>query len=222
MVIIRRLGILPGSREALSRIEVVQGGASSLYGTDALGGVVNLISRDTRESALSFETSYGNQQTPDFSLFTAGRVFQWAAQLSAEVFHTDGYVLVDKPERGQIDTKAGAQHQTLDLSLERLFGERGRIFLRGSLFDESRENGTPLQTNNAYIRQVCWVPINPPVPAHCRARAFALTRFTIRFQPSPRIATARLSPEACGATQQVGVLTQWSRAVGSRQTLVAG
>jgi outer membrane receptor protein involved in Fe transport len=212
-------------REALSRIEVVQGGSSSLYGTDALGGVVNLIIRDTRESALSFETSYGNEQTPDFSLFTGGRMFQWAAQLSAEVFHTDGYVLVDEAERGLIDTKAGAEHTTLDLTLERLFADRGRIFLRGSLFDESRKNGTPLQTNNTYIRQVSLgTDLQSTRAGSFSGRAFALTQ--IYNQDFSAIAADRNSEALTRSqrvpAQQVGVLTQWSRAAGSRQTLVAG
>jgi iron complex outermembrane recepter protein len=163
-------------REAINRIEVVQGGASSLYGTDALGGVINLITREPREPALSFEASYGNQQTPDASFFTGGSLFQWAARLSAETFHTDGYVLIDDAERGRVDTKAGAEHTTLDLTVERLISDKGRIFVRGSIFDESRENGTPLQTNNTYIRQVSVGSDLRSVRAGSfNVRAFALT-----------------------------------------------
>ena len=212
-------------RESLSRIEVVQGGGSSLYGTDALGGVVNLISRDTRTTALSFETSYGNQQTPDFSLFTGGSLFKWAAQLSAEVFHTDGYVLVDEDERGLIDTKAGSEHKTLDLTIERLFADTGRVFLRGSLFDESRENGTPLQTNNTYIRQVTvGTDLQSPRYGSFSARGFALTQ--TYNQDFSAIAEDRNSEALTRSqrvpAQQVGGLSQWSRALGLRQTVVAG
>jgi len=212
-------------RESLSRIEVVQGGASSLYGTGALGGVINLIGRDARDSALSFETSYGNEQTPDVSLFAGGRLFQWAAQLSAEAFHTDGYVLVDEAERGRVDTKAGAEHKTLDLTLERLISDRGRIFLRGSLFDESRENGTPLQTNNTYIRQVSLgSDLQSTRAGSFSARVFALTE--IYNQDFTSIAADRNSETLTRSqrvpAQEVGTLTQWSRAAGSRQTFVAG
>ncbi len=35
----------------LERVEVVKGAASALYGTDALGGVINLISRQPADSA---------------------------------------------------------------------------------------------------------------------------------------------------------------------------
>lgn len=212
-------------RAALDRIEVVQGGASSLYGTDALGGVINLIPRDTRESALSFEASYGNEQTPNVSLFAGGKLFQWAAQLSAEAFHTDGYVLVDETQRGRVDTLAGAEHTAIDLSVERLISDRGRIFVRGSLFDESRENGTPVQTNNTYIRQVALgTDLNSTRAGSFSARAFALTE--IFNQDFSSIAADRNSETITRSqrvpAQQVGFVTQWSRAAGSRQTLVAG
>jgi len=212
-------------REAIDRIEVVQGGASSLYGTDALGGVVNLITREPREGALSFEASYGNQQTPDVSLFTGGTLFQWAARLSAEAFHTDGYVLVDDAERGRVDTKAGAEHTTLDLTLERLISDKGRIFVRGSLFDESRENGTPLQTNNTYIRQVSFgSDLHSAHAGSFNTRAFALTE--IYNQDFSSIAADRNSEALTRSqrvpAQEVGFTTQWSRTAGSFQTFVAG
>lgn len=212
-------------REAINRIEVVQGGASSLYGTDALGGVVNLITREPREPALSFEASYGNQQTPDVSFFTGGSLFQWGARLSAEAFHTDGYVLVDDAERGRVDTKAGAEHETLDLTVERLISDKGRIFVRGSIFDESRENGTPLQTNNTYIRQVSFgTDLHSARAGSFNARAFALTE--IYNQDFSSIAADRNSEALTRSqrvpAQEVGFTTQWSRAAGSVQTIVAG
>lgn len=212
-------------REAINRIEVVQGGASSLYGTDALGGVINLITREPQSAALSFEASYGNQQTPDVSFFTGGSLFQWAARLSAEALHTDGYVLVDDAERGRVDTRAGAEHTTLDLTLERLISDKGRIFVRGSLFDESRENGTPLQTNNTYIRQVSFGSDFQSARAGLfNTRAFALTE--TYNQDFSSIAADRNSEALTRSqrvpAQEVGFTTQWSRAVGSFQTLVAG
>jgi outer membrane receptor protein involved in Fe transport len=212
-------------REAINRIEVVQGGASSLYGTDALGGVINLITRDARQSAVSLEVSYGNEKTPDVSLFAGGSLLQWAGQISAEVFHTDGYVLVDESQRGRIDTRAGAEHTTLDLSLERSIANRGRIFVRGSLFGETRANGTPLQTNNTYSRQATiGTDLQSAIAGSFSARAFALTE--VFDQDFSSIATDRNSETITRSqrvpAQQVGVVSQWSRAAGSFQTIVAG
>ena len=212
-------------REAINRIEVVQGGTSSLYGTDALGGVVNLITRDARQSSLSLEASYGNQKTPDVSFFAGGSLLQWAGQISAEAFHTDGYVLVDENQRGRVDTRAGAEHTTLELTLARLISNTGRVFLRGSLFGETRENGTPLQTNNAYIRQVSiGTDLQSTRACSFSARAFALTE--IFDQDFSAIASDRnaetLTRSQRVPAQQVGLTSQWSRTAGSFQTIVAG
>jgi outer membrane receptor protein involved in Fe transport len=212
-------------RESVSRIEVVQGGASHLYGSDALGGVINFIPRDARDSALSFETSYGNEQTPDVSLFAGGRLFQWSGQIAAEAFHTDGYTIVDERERGPVDTRAGSERTTLDVTLERLLSDKGRVFARGSLFGESRDNGTPLQINRTHIRQFAigadW---QSRALGSFSARSYASTQ--VYDQDFSAIAANRASETLTRSqrvpAQQVGFTSQWSRAAGSRQTLVAG
>jgi outer membrane receptor protein involved in Fe transport len=212
-------------RQAVSRVEVVQGGASSLYGTDALGGVISFIPRDVRDSVFSLETSYGNQQTPDVSLFTAGRLFQWSGQIAAEAFHTDGYIPVDEHERGPVDTRAASEHTTLQVGLDRLLSDRGRIFARGSLFGESRENGTRLTPNRTHIRQLALgVDWNSDHIGAIVARLFVSTQ--IYDQNFSAIAADRRSESLTRSqrvpAQQIGFTSQWSRVIGSRQTLVAG
>jgi outer membrane receptor protein involved in Fe transport len=212
-------------RESIGRVEVVQGGSSHLYGTDALGGVINFITRESSDAALSLEASYGNQQTPDISLFASGRRNGWGAQLAAEAFHTDGYILVDEAERGRVDTRAGAEHTTLDLRLERFFSDKGRAFLRGSVFGETRENGTPLQQNRTHIRQLAaggdWQAQNL---GSISARAYGGAQ--VFDQDFSAIAADRDSEALTRSqrvpAQQLGASIQWSRAAGSRQTLVAG
>ncbi|MEK6301701.1 MAG: TonB-dependent receptor [Acidobacteriota bacterium] len=212
-------------RESIGRIEVVQGGASSLYGTDALGGVVNFIPRDSSQSALSFEASYGNQQTPDVSLYAGGRRNGWGAQLSAEAFHTDGYILVDEADRGLVDIKAGSERSTVELTVDRSFADRGRVFVRGSLFSESRENGTPLQTNDTYIRQLAvggdW---QSALAGLFSARVYGGSQtFDQGFSAIAADRNSELPTRSQRVpAQQTGFTVQWSRAAGSFQTLTAG
>src|SRR5204862_7031098 len=52
-------------RESISSVEVFRGGASKLYGSDALGGVVQFLTRHPERPAFPPETSYGNEHTPD-------------------------------------------------------------------------------------------------------------------------------------------------------------
>jgi outer membrane cobalamin receptor len=73
-------------RESVNRVEVVRGGASHLYGTDALGGVINFIPYNNDNPFASIEASYGNQTTPDVSLVAGGRTGKLGAKISAETF----------------------------------------------------------------------------------------------------------------------------------------
>jgi outer membrane receptor protein involved in Fe transport len=212
-------------RESIDRIEVVRGGGSHLYGSDALGGVINFINHDPKDGVVSLEVSCGNQQTPDASFYAGGRFARLGAQLSVETFHTDGYRIVDERQRGAADTPAGSEHTTVDLTLERLISDAGRIFLRGSVFGEERENGTPLQQNRTHIRQLSggsdWQSRSAVALS---ARAYVSTQ--VYDQDFSAVAANRNSETLTRSqrvpAQQTGFTSQWSRAAGSRQTVVAG
>jgi len=49
--------------ESLERIEIVKGPRSSLYGTDAIGGVVQLFTRGAAKSGMSAGATYGSLET---------------------------------------------------------------------------------------------------------------------------------------------------------------
>jgi outer membrane receptor protein involved in Fe transport len=211
-------------KEAISRIELIRGGESNLYGTDALGGAINLIRRSPTDIDASVEASYGNEQTPYASFFVGGRVGQMGARVSGEVFHTDGYIPVEEAARGRVDTAAGSEHYSLDMTFERLFSA-GRVFLNGSVFGEDRENGTPLQQNRTHIRQLAagvdW--------QSARAGSFLLRGYasTQVFDQDFSAVAADRNTETLTRSQRVpaqqkGTTFQWLRAAGSRQTVVAG
>ena len=124
--------------ESIADVEIAQEGASSLYGSDALGGVVQFVSRPAEPAGISLETSYGNQTTPDLSLWAGGQKGKWESTFAGEVFNTDGYVLVPEADRGPVDTKADSEHGTADLMVGRKIGEKSEIFARGWYLDETR------------------------------------------------------------------------------------
>jgi len=140
-------------RAALGGIEVMSGGASALYGGAALSGAIALLRREPAGNSVVLDSSYGAQGTPEASVSLSGREGAWGAQVAAESFHTDGYVAVPAAERGPVDTPFASRHDAADVTLERGEPGQGRVFLRGSYFTESRENGTPLQKNDTDIRQ---------------------------------------------------------------------
>jgi outer membrane receptor protein involved in Fe transport len=140
-------------RASLSRIEVLRGAASDLYGSGALSGTIALLTRRSeRPGALAAEASGGNLGAAAGSLFAGSRGGAWGATAAAERSTTSGYVQVDPTVRGPVDTPVASQYTAADLALERYTASGARLFVRGSRYAEARDNGTPLQTNDTVLR----------------------------------------------------------------------
>jgi outer membrane cobalamin receptor len=86
------LSNLPVAKEDIERIEILRGAASALYGADAMGGVINVITRTpsqvpyTRASA-----SYGRYGTYEYSLFHQRKVGAFAYGVSLSKEQSQGY-----------------------------------------------------------------------------------------------------------------------------------
>lgn len=63
---------LPGV-SMIERIEVVKGGASTLYGADAVGGVINIITKTPEETSGTVHVGYGSWGTQDLGLSFGGK-----------------------------------------------------------------------------------------------------------------------------------------------------
>jgi len=135
-------------RLGIERVEIVRGGASDLYGSGAMGGVVQFIRR-TGWNDLAFDGSAGNEGTGNASLFAGLKRSAWSGTANAERFTTSGYILVRPSQRGAVDANADVRHSMFDATLR-----HDNAFLRLSRYTESRDNGTPLQINDTAIRQL--------------------------------------------------------------------
>lgn len=211
-------------RVSLGRVEVLRGAGSDLYGSAALGGVVQLLRREPAEPAFVAEASYGERETPEGGLFVAERWGRWAASLGAESFHTGGYIPVEPAARGAVDAPAASRHQAVDLTLERQVGEEGRAFLRGSWFDEERDNGTRLQVNDTTIRQASLGLDGGAGGGWLSLRAWGSDQDY--FQTFTAVASDRdsesLTREQRVPAESLGGSAQWTRTLGDRHGVVAG
>ena len=77
----------------ISRIEVVRGPASVLYGSDALGGVINIL---TKKPAQGFQTdlatSYGTFNTQEFTLQHGAGLKNWNYFVTLDRRSSDGHI----------------------------------------------------------------------------------------------------------------------------------
>ena len=212
-------------RESISSVEVFRGGASSLYGSDALGGVVQFITRQPEYPAFRLETSYGNERTPDLSFWTGTRVGKWDLSLSSEMFRTDGFILVPTWQRGAIDTAANSEDASFELTIGHQLGEHGRIFGRGNFYTEFRNNGTPIQTNNTQmgegaigLDQQFGNSDNLTFRTYGQVQAYGQSFSSVASdRNSESLTDFQRVPE-----QVVGGAAQWTHVLGRHQTLIAG
>jgi vitamin B12 transporter len=108
--------------ESLERIEIVKGPGSSLYGTDAIGGVVQLFTRGAEKSGFSAGATYGSDATQEIfgdAAFASDRVKFGAGGSYAE---SDGMPTYDfsSDDRGYRNVTGRANFEfaaTDDLSL---------------------------------------------------------------------------------------------------------
>src|SRR5215470_10560089 len=212
-------------REAVASVEVFRGGASNLYGSDALGGVIQFITRQPQRPAFALETSYGNERTPDLSLWTGTRFRKWDVSVASEMFRTDGYILVPTWQRGSVDSEANSKNASLELDLGRQVGTHGRIFVRGNSFTEFRNNGTPIQTNDTQmVEGALGFDQQFGDRDSLTFRTYGLVQaYHQRFSSvapdrnSESLTNLQYVPE-----QVVGGAAQWTHLLGKHQTLVGG
>ena len=213
-------------RLSVERLEVLRGGAADLYGSGALGGVVQLVSRPAGEGrGLEAELSAGGASTFEGTLTARAARGDWAGRLSAEGYTTDGYVPVEEASRGAVDSEAASRHLALDAMLERRgFGD-GRAFVRAQAYDEDRDNGTPLQTNDTRIALgALGLDWGSAARGRTSLRAWAETQL---FHQTFSAVAADRSREDLTRQQRVpadalGLSAQWTRALGFRQHLLLG
>ena len=211
-------------RLSVQSIEVVPGGQSTLYGSSALGGVVNILSRSPESDSAIFELSGGNHATPDGSAWAGHTFGSWYASAAAEASQTDGYIAVEPAQRGAVDTPVNSRFATVNSSFGRKLSRNGEWFARLAGFADERHNGTPLQTNNTqigtgvmgYRRDLGPGVISTSIDG-------GLQHYTQSFSA---IALDR-NGETLTRTQQVpasqvGGSVQWGGTAGKRHFLVAG
>jgi outer membrane receptor protein involved in Fe transport len=216
-------GAIP--RRSLKMVEAYRGGGSDLYGTNALAGIINLISEDNKQSNVELEAAGGNQKTSIFNLNTNQTWLDTSFRLAVENFYSDGYVLLAPEDRGSVDRPAGSKHTLLQLAAERDLNSDANYFIRGSYYDEDRDNGTVLQTNATILRQVSsGIQWNHTELGNFRSTVFGRSQqFDQQFSI---VSDSRDSEELASSqqvkTKQLGFTSDWLSMPIGLQTFQAG
>jgi outer membrane receptor protein involved in Fe transport len=209
---------------AVREVELMRGGASDLYGSSAIGGVIDVVPVVPKRLDYAADLSGASEATSNLNGLLAGGDGRWSGLGAATLFRTDGYILTAPAFRGPVDVASNVHSQSGRMELRRGLGMDGDVFVLGNLLNEARSNGTPLQTNGAriwrYVAGGDWT-------------AGDAGRFLVRFygtdqryrQSFSAINAARSSEKLTGfhvdPSEVVGGAVQWARSF-RKVTVVAG
>jgi outer membrane receptor protein involved in Fe transport len=136
---------------AIDRVEVVRGGGSDLYGADAVGGVIQILTLEPTRTMARAVVEGGNLETGRASMFGGLHRGRWALGAAGQWFTTTGYINVPVDERGAIESPVGSGHRSGMVSSSYL-AAGWRLGGRANVFSEDRTNGTVVQVNDTNAR----------------------------------------------------------------------
>ncbi|HMD18853.1 MAG TPA: TonB-dependent receptor, partial [Alloacidobacterium sp.] len=205
---------------AVRSVEVVRGGASDLYGSSAIGGVINILPVKPEQDLFALTTGYGGEETTANSLLGSVKRGPWGALVAGGILGTDGYTLVAPDLRGPIDQNSNVHSENGLVDLERTIHNSDRIFLHGSGFNEARDNGTPVQKNGTrlwrYSTGVDWSQLT--LRFYGSTEHYRQTFSSIGPNRASEIETRYAEDPA----DELGAAAHWRQPVGAKAVILVG
>ncbi|MSO46087.1 MAG: TonB-dependent receptor [Acidobacteria bacterium] len=212
---------------SLDRIELVDGSTSSLYGNYAMGGVINIVTRQPERRMVEIKAQYGSKTTPKVDFFASDRWNRLGVVVEGSVFDTDGYPVVAESERGPVDSHATVDYRNVSAKLQ-YTTSRVSAFMRGGYFTEDRVNAKVGEVNDT-----TWTVANGgmqlrmPDESSLQARVFVDAQtfhstFLAVTNPTTTRNIVRLATDQRVPADGVGSLVQWSKSVGGSNVFSAG
>ncbi len=129
--------------DSLRQIEVVRGGAASLFGNFALGGTVNMLTRPVNESGIRLDLASASASTTRGAL-TIDHEFseRLGLRVSHDRFNSNGYDRVPNP--GPVDIDGWNDSWSTAARTDYQLSEAMRGFLKANVSKIHLSQGTPL------------------------------------------------------------------------------
>ncbi len=99
---------------SIERIEIVKGGGSALYGSDAAGGVINIITKRGKENRTTLDVAAGAWSTQEYRLMNDGSAGDWSWTIAGGIDRR-GYMRYKSD--GETRRMPGSDYRNNELSL---------------------------------------------------------------------------------------------------------
>ena len=138
----------------IDAVRLLRGGSADLYGSSAIGGVVDVtpVMPVKRGFELKADAGGASENTANEDALVAGGLWRLAVLGAYSGLKTGGYIPTAPAFRGTVDVPADVDAESGRVVLrtpQPVHGVRG--FLVGNVLNEARGNGTPLQTNGTRL-----------------------------------------------------------------------
>ncbi|MGA2652010.1 MAG: TonB-dependent receptor [Terracidiphilus sp.] len=219
---------------SIERIELVRGGASDLYGSSAIGGVVNVVPVRPKTDLAEVRSSYGGEGTYDESALLETKRGPWGLLAGGGALGTDGYIQEAAFQRGPVDLPSDVHSQN-GLVLAERDSSPLRLFVRANGMNDARNNGTPDQTNATRIwRYATGSDWQGPHNGALGVRVYGSTEHYRQVFSSITNTPTAAYPDCdyrCGETptrfshtpeNELGAVAHWTQTLGAGLVVVVG
>lgn len=141
----------------IERIEIFKGPASSLYGNNAMGGVINIItSKPDKPLKGAVSSFYGTYHTYGGNFDLSGRLPNgdsgFYAKASGHYLNSDGYISTPREDRTQYTVKRFTEEGIGSASVGYDFNKLNSIGLKVDYYNDKRGEGTKYFAENGIHR----------------------------------------------------------------------
>ncbi len=121
----------------MKQVEVVKGASSSLYGSEALGGVVNIITKDPKEGLkISLDNRYATNSTQDSNFTLDQKKGKFSVSAFANRYSSDGYDLIPDDDIKTVDPFT---NYTFNVKLKYQFSDHTDLAVSGRYYIEEQD-----------------------------------------------------------------------------------
>jgi len=230
-----------------TRMEVVDGTSSSLYGNYALGGVVSIDSRIPQKRTLIFQPQFGifsskvpgqydHLYTPKVDFYVSDVYGKLGVSLEGSIMNSNGYPVIAPDDRGVVDTKANVHYSNFNFKANYAVTSKVNIYFNGGRFTENRNNAKVATTVTPGVPEgndTRWLSANSGIRATLSDGSDLQVAVNTNFEEfhsnflAVPVATPPRSVSRQTLTQRVPVnsvngMAQWTKALGGRNILTVG